>query len=110
MPRTSSSDQKVVEKQKRFNREWLVKPGTERMKADDLRFIEEHLENDAPAARLNIADSLSRLASWHGAAGQIAVLRGRSDGWVEIHRSWLHLSLALRIRMAVFHKGKVLVQ
>src|SRR5438128_125786 len=99
---------KILNKQKRFTREWLLKPGTGTMKTEDVKYIEEDLQNDAPAALLNISDSLRRPSTWYASAGQIALLDGSVSGWTEIHRAWLYRALALRVRISLFQKGRVL--
>jgi hypothetical protein len=109
MPRKIDA-RKILAKQKAFHREWLQKPGTIEMKASADRYIEEDMRNDSPSSLLNISDSLMRLATWHGACGQVALVDGAATGWNEIHRSWLYQSLALRVRISVFEKGRVLGQ
>jgi len=109
MPRKIDA-RKILAKQKAFHREWLQKPGTIEMKASADRYIDEDIRNDSPSSLLNISDSLMRLATWHGACGQVALVDGTANGWNEIHRSWLYQSLALRVRISVFQKGRVLAQ
>jgi hypothetical protein len=99
---------KTLAKQKTFRREWLQKPGTVEMKVNAARDIEKDMQNDSPASLLNLSDSVVRLATWYGTSGQVRLLDGDTSGWREIHRSWLYLSLALRIRITVFQTGRVL--
>ena len=80
------------------------------MKASAIQYIEEDLKSDSPGSLLNLSDSLVRLATWHGNAGQVALLNGNGSGWMEIHRAWLYLALAYRIRITLFQKGRVLGQ
>lgn len=80
------------------------------MKASTDNFIEEDIRSDAPASLLNLAHSLGSLAIWYGTRGNVALLDGDAAGWKEIHRSWLYLSIALRLRISVFQRGRVLGQ
>lgn len=106
MPKSNS--RRVLERRKRFNREWFFQDDIASMKDQELDAIEQELGSDSPAAKLNVADSLGRLASWYGALGQIALLDGSVEGWAEIQRSWLYQALSLRTRIAVFQRGRVL--
>lgn len=103
-----TASEKILRKQRRRNREWLLREGTERMREDDLEYIEANAQSDAPAIRLNIADSLNRFATWYGTVGQIALIDGVEGGWTEIHRSWLYSCLSLRLQISGFQKGRVL--
>jgi hypothetical protein len=107
---TEQKSRRAVERQKRLNREWFLQDHIAAMKREELGVLEKEFLSDAPAAKLSIADSLNRLASWHGVAGQLALLDGGCSGWVEIHRSWLYRALSLRMQISVFQRGRVLGQ
>src|SRR6266487_3540835 len=94
---------RILEACKRSNREWLQKPAVDVMKARSLAYIEEDLPKNTPAALLNVADSLGRLATMYAVSGEVALLDGNSSGWNEIHRSWLYTSTAVRVRITVFN-------
>ena len=106
----SSGYQELLEKQKAFQRKWLLNPATVSMKDDDEREIADLIRNDAPASWLMVSDRLARLTAWHGARGQAKLMAGEPSGWTDIHRSFLYESLALRIRISMFQKGRVLGQ
>src|SRR5258708_18543242 len=87
------NSRQILEKQKSFNREWFLQDHIAAMNAEETRDIEHRLESDTPSAMLDIADSLSRLGSWHGVSGELALLDGSNSGLDEIHRSCLERCL-----------------
>jgi len=109
MPRKTDAD-KILRIQRAFHREWLDNPATIEMKARAECFLEEKAESDSPAGRMMMSDRLVRLATWYGTSGHISLMDQNPLGWMQIHRSWLYLSLALRTRISVFQKGRVLGQ
>jgi len=56
------------------------------MKDENVGHIAEYLDVDTPGARLNVADSLQRIATWHAINGQILLSDGEQSGWAEVNR------------------------
>jgi hypothetical protein len=75
------NSRKVLEKKKRFNREWFRQDHIAAMRSEETGHIEMKRESDAPSAMLDVADILARLALWSGVCGQLALMDGSSSGW-----------------------------
>ena len=84
---------RILERQKRLNREWLSNPGTEAMKVDDLKEIGEDIQSGSPAALRNVSRSLGRLSASYGVAREVALLDGNPNGWQQ-DSPFLALSLS----------------
>jgi hypothetical protein len=102
--------QRVLQETRVSNHEWLSRPDNASMIEEDRAYIASNLDGDGPGVRMNVSDSLMRLGRWHAVNGEIGLLDGHSEAWSEIHRAWLYESLALRIRVSEFQKGRVLGQ
>jgi hypothetical protein len=100
--------ERILQRQKRSNRDWLLREGAEAIREEDLKYIESNLQYNDPAVRSNIADCLDRLGIWYATAGQVALIDGSPEGWTEIHRSWLYRCRSLQLQISGFQKGRVL--
>ncbi len=80
------------------------------MRAQESDQIERDLLDESPAGRRHVATGLGRLATWHGCAGELALIDGNLTGWEEIHRAWMYRTLALRVGLGDFERERVLGQ
>src|SRR4051812_16600278 len=103
------SIQSELKKQLQAHYLWIQQDASAEMKLDDLQFIGNEVEKPIPIWN-NVADSLRRIALWHGANGLILINEGESGGWDEIHRSCKYLIVQTRLRISELERRRKLNQ